>query len=100
MTDIVDKLRAQHNSIMGEAGDEIERLRETNAIGQMRLADAFDKDETAIQFLREDGDGGFVSGIGRMAREIERLNGLLEVRDAFIVEHDLWEPFLRELADG
>lgn len=37
------------------------------------IVDAFDKDKTAIQFLREDGEGGFPSGIYRMAREIDRL---------------------------
>lgn len=37
------------------------------------IVDAFDKDKTAIQFLREDGEGGFRAGIYRMAREIERL---------------------------
>jgi hypothetical protein len=39
----------------------------------MDIIEAFDKDPTAIQFLREDGEGGFRSGIYRMAREIERL---------------------------
>lgn len=39
----------------------------------MRIVEAFDKDKTAIQFLREDGEGGFPSGIYRMAREIDRL---------------------------
>lgn len=39
----------------------------------MGIVEAFDKDETAIQFLREDGEGGFRSGIYRMAREIDRL---------------------------
>lgn len=39
----------------------------------MGIVDAFDKDKTAIQFLREDGEGGFRSGIYRMAREIDRL---------------------------
>lgn len=37
------------------------------------IVEAFDKDKTAIQFLREDGEGGFRSGIYRMAREIDRL---------------------------
>lgn len=37
------------------------------------IVEAFDKDPTAIQFLREDGEGGFRSGIYRMAREIDRL---------------------------
>lgn len=40
------------------------------------------------------GDGGFV---WRMAREIERLNGLLEVRDAFIVDAGLWSKFVASL---
>lgn len=35
--------------------------------------ESFDKDPVAIQFLREDGEGGFSAGIYRMAREIERL---------------------------
>lgn len=39
----------------------------------MGIVEAFDKDETAIQFLREDGEGGIASGVYRMAREIERL---------------------------
>jgi hypothetical protein len=34
---------------------------------------AFDRDKTAIQFLRDDGEGGFAAGIYRMAREIDRL---------------------------
>lgn len=38
-----------------------------------RIIEAFDKDETAQQFLRDDGDGGFPAGIYRMAREIDRL---------------------------
>lgn len=37
------------------------------------IFDAFDKDATALQFLREDGEGGFSAGIYRMAREIDRL---------------------------
>lgn len=37
------------------------------------IIEAFDKDPIAIQFLREDGEGGFRSGVYRMAREIERL---------------------------
>lgn len=39
----------------------------------MDIIKAFDSDKTAIQFLREDGEGGFKSGIYRMAREIDRL---------------------------
>lgn len=37
------------------------------------IVDAFDKDPVAIQFLREDGEGGFRAGVYRMAHEIERL---------------------------
>ena len=37
------------------------------------IVEAFDKDKTAIQFLREDGEGGFRAGVYRMAREIDRL---------------------------
>lgn len=39
----------------------------------MRIVEAFAKDKTAIQFLREDGEGGFPAGVYRMAREIDRL---------------------------
>lgn len=39
----------------------------------LQIVEAFNKDKTAIQFLREDGEGGFRAGIYRMAREIERL---------------------------
>ena len=38
-----------------------------------RIIEIFDKDETAGSFLREDGEGGFASGVHRMAREIDRL---------------------------
>lgn len=38
-----------------------------------RVIEAFDRDETAAQFLRDDGEGGFAAGIYRMAREIDRL---------------------------
>src|SRR5690606_34820630 len=37
------------------------------------IVSAFDRDATASQFLRDDGEGGFASGIYRMAREIDRL---------------------------
>lgn len=37
------------------------------------MVERFDKDPIAIQFLREDGEGGFGAGIYRMAREIDRL---------------------------
>lgn len=39
----------------------------------MDLLVAFDSDPTAMQFLREDGEGGIASGVYRMAREIDRL---------------------------
>lgn len=39
----------------------------------LALLNAFDKDDTAAQFVREDGQGGFASGVYRMAREIDRL---------------------------
>ena len=38
-----------------------------------RLAAFFDENETAGQFLSEDGDGGYVAAVARMAREIRRL---------------------------
>lgn len=37
------------------------------------LITVFDRDPTAIQFLRQDGEGGLSSGVYRMAREIDRL---------------------------
>lgn len=39
----------------------------------MGIVEVFDKDKTACQFLREDGEGGFRAGVYRMAREIDRL---------------------------
>lgn len=42
----------------------------------MRLITLFDQDATAGSFLSEDGEGGFVAGVYRMAREIERLRAL------------------------
>lgn len=39
----------------------------------LRIVEAFDKDKTAQQFLRDDGEGGFAAGVYRMAREIDRL---------------------------
>ncbi len=38
-----------------------------------KVVTLFDADATAGSFLREDGEGGFASGISRMAREIDRL---------------------------
>lgn len=51
----------------------------TPHFGYDRIVEIFDKDETAGSFLREDGEGGFASGVYRMAREIERLRGALEI---------------------
>jgi hypothetical protein len=42
----------------------------------LRIVEFFDKDETAGSFLSEDGDGGFVGAVYRMAREIDRLRAL------------------------
>lgn len=39
----------------------------------LRVVQAFDRDTTAIQFLRDDGEGGVAAGVYRMAREIDRL---------------------------
>ena len=50
----------------------------------LRIVEAFDKDQTAGQFLREDGEGGFASGIYRMAREIDRLRVKCGEPSAFI----------------
>lgn len=56
--------------------------------GYNRIVEVFDKDETAGQFLREDGEGGFSSGVYRMAREIERLRAsnadLLEALQEYV----------------
>ena len=41
--------------------------------GYIRVVKAFDENETAGSFLREDGEGGFAAGIIRMAAEIDRL---------------------------
>jgi hypothetical protein len=39
----------------------------------LRIVMLFDRDKTAGEFLREDGEGGFVGAVYRMAREIDRL---------------------------
>lgn len=39
----------------------------------LKVLEAFDRDKTAIQFLRHDGEGGLPAGVYRMAREIDRL---------------------------
>ncbi len=49
----------------------------TAEFGYARIVAIFDTDETAGSFLREDGEGGFASGVYRMAREIERLRAAL-----------------------
>lgn len=41
--------------------------------GYTRIVEVFEQNETAAQFLRDDGEGGFASGVERMAKEIERL---------------------------
>jgi len=46
----------------------------------LRIVDAFDKDATAAEFLREDGEGGFAGGVFRMARAIDNLRGLMRSR--------------------
>lgn len=70
-------------------GREIERLRgEAKArplsaaeYGYVRVMEAFDRNETAGSFLREDGDGGFSSGVIRMAEEIDRLRAQVDELD-------------------
>lgn len=49
---------------------------ETAMDAYMRLITLFDQDATAASFLSEDGEGGFVGGVYRMAREIDRLRAL------------------------
>lgn len=46
---------------------------QTGFEGYMRIVDFFDKDDTSGSFLNEDGEGGFLGAIDRMAREIDRL---------------------------
>lgn len=70
----------------------------------MRIVDFFDRDETAGSFLREDGEGGFVGGIYRMAREIESLRASSAAKDAEIAAlkkeaADVVRPFAK-IADG
>ena len=84
MTDIAERLNEANwgrtDTLCKEAADEIERLRgdQDDRIKRIAVADLI---------------------IAERDAEIERLNGLLEVRDAFIVARDLWPPFLRELAE-
>lgn len=48
----------------------------------MRLITLFDQDATAGSFLSEDGEGGFVGGVYRMAREIDLLrSGIKRLSD-------------------
>ncbi len=49
----------------------------TAEFGYARIIEIFNKDEIAASFLREDGEGGFSSGVHRMAREIEKMRALL-----------------------
>ncbi len=44
--------------------------------GYLRIVAIFDKNETAASFLREDGEGGFASGVSRMVKEIDSLREL------------------------
>lgn len=76
---------------------------EARAVGDpyMRIVDFFDRDETAGSFLREDGEGGFVGGIYRMAREIESLRASSAAKDAEIAAlkkeaADVVRPFADE----
>jgi len=54
--------------------------------GYDRIVELFDKDETAGSFLREDGEGGFSSGVYRMAREIERLRAIVKRADDYVAD--------------
>lgn len=45
--------------------------------GYKRIVEAFDEDDTAAAFLSDDGEGGFASGVYRMAREIRHLRRAL-----------------------
>ena len=42
----------------------------------IRVVNKFDSDPTCAEFMSEDGDGGFIGAIHRMAREIERLRAM------------------------
>lgn len=55
-----------------------------------RVAKFFDADLTAGSFLREDGEGGFIGGMHRMAREIDRLREAAEG----------WRPISEAKKDG
>ncbi|WP_332116108.1 hypothetical protein [Azorhizobium caulinodans] len=46
-----------------------------------RLAMFFDCNETAGSFCAEDGDGGFVAAVSRMADEIDRLRAPLSKKE-------------------
>lgn len=115
MSDLVEQLRVQISSqgprdpyedLLEKAADEIERLRNQRdhfSFSHNRVIDAFDKDETAVSFLRDDGEGGFASGVYRMAREIERLSAahaeLLEALKPFVRDFNaddflagVWRP--------
>ena len=50
-----------------------------------RLAAFFDKNDTAGAFLSEDGDGGYVAAVARMAGEIERLQGVVQLAAEAII---------------
>jgi len=64
----------------------------------LRIVEFFDKDDTAGSFLREDGDGGFVGAIYRMAREIDALRSGGE--PVAFMHADHIEQYKNKTADG
>lgn len=68
-----DATSLRHAGIVDAIAKAIEDARQHHARMYLEIVERFDKDPIAIQFLREDGEGGFGAGIYRMAREIERL---------------------------
>lgn len=68
-----DAVNLRHAGIVDAIAAAIDAAWKHHASIYNDIVDAFDKDKTAIQFLREDGEGGFRAGVYRMAREIDRL---------------------------
>jgi len=69
--------------------------------GYMRIVEAFDKNETAGSFLREDGEGGFASGVYRMADEIDALRARAEQAEAALAEEkERYEQWATEIRTG